>query len=272
MSYGDTCACFLRTSTLVYHFLCSSISFLFATNLILSFKACSVSELSSLHDGENGFRQTYRTVQKKALPAIPDHDPEPDPQRYRGSHSPESQRYRDKPPSPLHYRKDPEPETHRYQKEAFPPRRYSDEPPSQSHRLGRNQQQQSRSEEDSHHRCRLSVHKGTNNPTISLSLDLVFWFPGGTLAPSICRGRGTTQQKKQARRMRWRSLLLLARGEANGPRRGRKGKETMSWSFWNSADILPTAKAHLNITTAMNMNLETTVKTCPEKIGKTGTT
>lgn len=33
-----------------------------------------MSELSSLHDAETDFRQTYRQVQKKALPAIPDLD------------------------------------------------------------------------------------------------------------------------------------------------------------------------------------------------------
>lgn len=38
------------------------------------FAACSMSELSSLHDAETDFRQTYRQVQKKALPAIPDLD------------------------------------------------------------------------------------------------------------------------------------------------------------------------------------------------------
>uniref|UniRef100_A0A667X493 Ig-like domain-containing protein n=1 Tax=Myripristis murdjan TaxID=586833 RepID=A0A667X493_9TELE len=51
--------------------------------------ACSLSELSSLHDGDTGFRQTYRNVQKKALPAIPDHDPQAEPQRYRDNRSPE---------------------------------------------------------------------------------------------------------------------------------------------------------------------------------------
>lgn len=34
--------------------------------------AGSVSELSSLHDGDVDFRQTYRQVQKKALPPIRD--------------------------------------------------------------------------------------------------------------------------------------------------------------------------------------------------------
>jgi hypothetical protein len=37
--------------------------------------ASSLSELSSLHEGEAGFRQTYRDIQKNALPAIPDRDP-----------------------------------------------------------------------------------------------------------------------------------------------------------------------------------------------------
>uniref|UniRef100_A0A8C9V1S4 Immunoglobulin-like domain containing receptor 2 n=1 Tax=Scleropages formosus TaxID=113540 RepID=A0A8C9V1S4_SCLFO len=39
--------------------------------------ACSVSELSSLHDGEPPFRQTYRQVQKAALPPIADNLDEP---------------------------------------------------------------------------------------------------------------------------------------------------------------------------------------------------
>ncbi|XP_056592262.1 immunoglobulin-like domain-containing receptor 2 isoform X4 [Triplophysa dalaica] len=39
---------------------------------------CGLSELSSLHDVETDFRQTYRQVQKKALPAIPDLDDVPD--------------------------------------------------------------------------------------------------------------------------------------------------------------------------------------------------
>ncbi|XP_029000314.1 immunoglobulin-like domain-containing receptor 2 isoform X2 [Betta splendens] len=119
-----------------------------------SHQSCSVSELSSLHEGENGFRQTYRNVQKKALPAIPDHNPQPEPQPYCGSHSPEPQCYRNNPPSPLHCRNDPESESHRYQEKPFPPRRYSEDPPSssQSHRPSRTQQQQIHSEEDNHHR------------------------------------------------------------------------------------------------------------------------
>ncbi|XP_050975272.1 immunoglobulin-like domain-containing receptor 2 isoform X7 [Labeo rohita] len=39
--------------------------------------AGSLSELSSLHDGEVDFRQTYRQVQRKALPPINDHMDEP---------------------------------------------------------------------------------------------------------------------------------------------------------------------------------------------------
>uniref|UniRef100_A0A3Q0R092 Ig-like domain-containing protein n=1 Tax=Amphilophus citrinellus TaxID=61819 RepID=A0A3Q0R092_AMPCI len=55
---------------------------------------CALSELSSLHEGETGFRQTYRNVQKKALPAIPDHNTQPEPQRYRENRSPEPGRNR----------------------------------------------------------------------------------------------------------------------------------------------------------------------------------
>lgn len=42
------------------------------------FTACGLSEMSSLHDVETDFRQNYRQVQKKALPAIPDLDDVPD--------------------------------------------------------------------------------------------------------------------------------------------------------------------------------------------------
>ncbi|XP_056236883.1 immunoglobulin-like domain-containing receptor 2 isoform X3 [Seriola aureovittata] len=116
--------------------------------------ACSLSELSSLHEGETGFRQTYRNVQKKALPAIPDHDPQPEPQRYRDNRSPEPQRYRDSPSSPQHHRDDPDSDPRRCRDDPPPQRRYSDDPPSssQSRRLGRNQQQQNHSEEDNHNR------------------------------------------------------------------------------------------------------------------------
>ncbi|XP_070764809.1 immunoglobulin-like domain-containing receptor 2 [Enoplosus armatus] len=120
----------------------------------ISHQSCSLSELSSLHEGDNGFRQTYRNVQKKALPAIPDHDPQPEPQRYRDNRSPEPQRYRDNPPSPQRYRDEPDSEPRRCQDESLPPRRYSDDPPSssQSRRLGRNQRQQNHSEEENHNR------------------------------------------------------------------------------------------------------------------------
>ncbi|XP_047437572.1 immunoglobulin-like domain-containing receptor 2 isoform X4 [Mugil cephalus] len=113
--------------------------------------ACSLSELSSLHEGETGFRQTYRNVQKKALPAIPDHDAQPEPQRYRDNRSPEPQRYRDDHPSPRRYCDDPDSEARRCQEESLPARRYSDDPPSsssQSRRHIRNQQQPNHSEED----------------------------------------------------------------------------------------------------------------------------
>ncbi|XP_076587290.1 immunoglobulin-like domain-containing receptor 2 isoform X1 [Chaetodon auriga] len=119
-----------------------------------SHQSCSLSELSSLHEGDTGFRQTFRNVQKKALPAIPDHDPQPEPQRYRDVRSPEPQRYRDKPPSPQRYCDDPDSEPRRCQDEPLPPRRYSDDPPSssQSRRPGRNQRQQNHSEEENHSR------------------------------------------------------------------------------------------------------------------------
>ncbi|XP_047437570.1 immunoglobulin-like domain-containing receptor 2 isoform X2 [Mugil cephalus] len=117
----------------------------------ISHQSCSLSELSSLHEGETGFRQTYRNVQKKALPAIPDHDAQPEPQRYRDNRSPEPQRYRDDHPSPRRYCDDPDSEARRCQEESLPARRYSDDPPSsssQSRRHIRNQQQPNHSEED----------------------------------------------------------------------------------------------------------------------------
>ncbi|KAA8595863.1 hypothetical protein FQN60_011154, partial [Etheostoma spectabile] len=120
----------------------------------ISHQSCSLSELSSLHDGEANFRQTYRNVQRKALPAIPDHDPQPEPQRYRDNRSPEPQRYRDDPPSPQRYHDDRDSEPRRCQDEPLPPRRYSDDPPfsSQLRRPGRNQRQQNHSEEDNQKR------------------------------------------------------------------------------------------------------------------------
>ncbi|KAF3832832.1 hypothetical protein F7725_026497 [Dissostichus mawsoni] len=119
----------------------------------ISPQSCGLSELSSLHEGDSGFRQTYRNVQKKALPAIPDHDPQPEPQRYRDNRSPEPQRYRDNPSSPQRHRDDPDAEPRRCQEESLPPRRYSDDPPpSQSRRPGRHQRQQDHSEGDHHNR------------------------------------------------------------------------------------------------------------------------
>lgn len=133
--------------------------------------ACSLSELSSLHEGETSFRQTYRNVQKKALPAIPD-DPQPEPQRHCDNRSPEPRRYRDTPPSPQRFRDDRDLEPRRYQEETrrcqeepLPQRRYSDDPPpsSQSRRVNRNQRQQNHSEEESHHRERYSVKKSVGS-------------------------------------------------------------------------------------------------------------
>ncbi|XP_017294183.1 immunoglobulin-like domain-containing receptor 2 isoform X3 [Kryptolebias marmoratus] len=120
----------------------------------ISQKSCSPSELSSLHDGENGFRQTYRTVQKKALPAIPDQDSRPEPQSFRENRSPELQRHRNNPSSPHRYRHDPDSDPRDLQDEPLLPRRHSDDPPSssQSHRTGRHQRQQNSEEEDKHSR------------------------------------------------------------------------------------------------------------------------
>ncbi|KAM6979919.1 immunoglobulin-like domain-containing receptor 2, partial [Aplochiton taeniatus] len=101
-------------------------------------ETCSVSELSSLHEVDSGFRQSYRQVQKKALPAIPDLQPEP--QRHRDNAEP--QRYRaDPPPSPRRYRDDPP-----------SPRRFSDDLPasssSQTRRSNRYQHRRNLSQDD----------------------------------------------------------------------------------------------------------------------------
>ncbi|KAM9826095.1 uncharacterized protein ACBT44_006479 isoform 6-T6 [Syngnathus typhle] len=144
-----------------------------------SHQPCDMSELSSLHEGETAFRQTFRNVQKKALPPIPDHDPQPEPKRYRDNRSPEPQRCRDNPPSsPQRYREDsnrsPEPQRfrddpplspQRYREEpesnhrqcaedSSLPRRYSDDPPSasQSRRHIRDARQQNHSEETRYNR------------------------------------------------------------------------------------------------------------------------
>lgn len=139
---------------LLIHFL-AGVTYLI-NSLILLYLACALSELSSLHEGESGFRQTYRNIQKNALPAIPDHDTQPEPQRYRENRSPEPQSYRDNPPSPHHYHDDPDPEPRHVRDEPLPPRRYSDDPPSssQSRRPGRNQRQQNHNNEENHNRWR----------------------------------------------------------------------------------------------------------------------
>lgn len=46
-------------------------------NDVIVSAAGSLSELSSLHDADVDFRQTYRQIQRKALPPISDHDDEP---------------------------------------------------------------------------------------------------------------------------------------------------------------------------------------------------
>uniref|UniRef100_A0A3P9Q523 Immunoglobulin-like domain-containing receptor 2 n=1 Tax=Poecilia reticulata TaxID=8081 RepID=A0A3P9Q523_POERE len=51
--------------------------------------ACNQSELSSLHEGDTNFHQTFRNVQKKALPAIPDQDSGPEPHGYHENRSPD---------------------------------------------------------------------------------------------------------------------------------------------------------------------------------------
>ncbi|XP_043955244.1 immunoglobulin-like domain-containing receptor 2 isoform X2 [Gambusia affinis] len=112
------------------------------------------SELSSLHEGDTNFHQTFRNVQKKALPAIPDQDSSPEPYGYRKSRSPDLQRHRKNPSSPHRYRHDPDSDHLDSQDEPLLPRRYSDDPPSssQSHRITRSQRQQNSSDEDKHDR------------------------------------------------------------------------------------------------------------------------
>ncbi|KAM4597372.1 immunoglobulin-like domain-containing receptor 2 isoform 2-T2 [Fundulus diaphanus] len=117
-------------------------------------QSCSQSELSSLHEGDTNFRQTYRNVQKKALPAIPDQDSCLEPHGYRENRSPEPQRHRNNLSSPHRYRRNPDSDQHDSQDEPLLPRRHSDDPPpsSQSHRIGRSQRQQNSSDEDKHDR------------------------------------------------------------------------------------------------------------------------
>lgn len=117
-------------------------------------QSCSQSELSSLHEGDTNFRQTYRNVQKKALPAIPDQDSCPESHSYHESRSPDPQHHRKNPSSPHRYRHDPHSDHHDSQDEPLLPRRYSDDPPAlaQSHRIGRKQRQQNSSDEEKHDR------------------------------------------------------------------------------------------------------------------------
>ncbi|XP_075904494.1 immunoglobulin-like domain-containing receptor 2 isoform X2 [Nelusetta ayraudi] len=136
-----------------------------------SHKSCSMSELSSLHEGEAGFRQTYRNVQKKALPALPaipdDGQPEPqrfsdhcgpEPQRCRDTRSPEPQRYSESPRSPKQYRDERDSEPRHCQDETPPPRRrHSDDPPppsssSQARRHNRTLRLHSEGDEETHNR------------------------------------------------------------------------------------------------------------------------
>ncbi|XP_019742536.1 immunoglobulin-like domain-containing receptor 2 isoform X2 [Hippocampus comes] len=120
-----------------------------------SHQSCGMSELSSLHEGENGFRQTFRKVQKKALPPIVDHDPQPEPRRYQDNRSPEPRRFCDNTPSsPQRYREVLESEPRRCAEDSLLPRRYSDDPPSssQSRRHVRDARQQNHSEENHHNR------------------------------------------------------------------------------------------------------------------------
>uniref|UniRef100_A0A3P9JME2 Immunoglobulin domain-containing protein n=1 Tax=Oryzias latipes TaxID=8090 RepID=A0A3P9JME2_ORYLA len=117
-------------------------------------QSSSHSELSSLHEGETAFRQNYQTVQQKALPTIPDHDPQPEPQRSCETHSPEPHRHHNKHSSPHRYRHDLTSEPHDCQDEALLSRRCSDEPPSfsRSNRTGRNQWQHGPEEEEKYNR------------------------------------------------------------------------------------------------------------------------
>ncbi|XP_057705151.1 immunoglobulin-like domain-containing receptor 2 isoform X2 [Corythoichthys intestinalis] len=102
-----------------------------------SHQSCAMSELSSLHEGEPAFRQTFRNVQKKALPPIPDDHPQPEPRRYRENLSPEPQRFRDNgPSSPQRYREDADSEPRRCVEEPHKPRRYSDDAPPSSQSRG----------------------------------------------------------------------------------------------------------------------------------------
>ncbi|XP_072321314.1 uncharacterized protein [Eucyclogobius newberryi] len=118
-----------------------------------SHHSSSASELSSLHEGENNFRKTFRNVQKKALPAIIDVDlkPEPELQRPHGN-LPSPQRYHDNPTSPRRHHDNPQSPPRRRDSPSSPqrdqnklsspqhyrhrlpsPQRYRDNPPSSEH-------------------------------------------------------------------------------------------------------------------------------------------
>ncbi|XP_034050424.1 immunoglobulin-like domain-containing receptor 2 isoform X2 [Thalassophryne amazonica] len=120
----------------------------------ISQQSCNQSELSSLHEGENGFRQTYRNIQKKALPAIPDHDPDAKPQRNHDNRSQESQRYHDNPPSVAHCHNEPDSGHRQCRAEPHHARHYTVDPPSssQSHKRSHSDRQRSYRQEEDHSR------------------------------------------------------------------------------------------------------------------------
>ncbi|XP_041644180.1 immunoglobulin-like domain-containing receptor 2 isoform X1 [Cheilinus undulatus] len=175
----------------------------------ISHQSCNMSELSSLHEGETGFRQTFRNVQKKALPAIPDHDPEPEPQHFRDDRNPEPQRYRGDPPSPRRYLDDPDAEPRRCQEEPLPPRRYSDDPPSSSQlqRVGRSQRQRTHSDDENHKRWNPRsehLHRKTyRTEGRTGSLDELEEF-----AASYKQRGGRGQEKREEERDRYEMELL----------------------------------------------------------------
>ncbi|XP_053721462.1 immunoglobulin-like domain-containing receptor 2 isoform X2 [Synchiropus splendidus] len=115
-----------------------------------SHQSCSQSELSSLHEGETGFRQTFRTVQKQALPPIVDQEPEPT--AHCENRNPELQRHVGNPPSPQRYRDKAESDPRHYQEEPLSPRRYSDDPPASSPSRRRCHPQRQPNHREEHHR------------------------------------------------------------------------------------------------------------------------
>ncbi|CAL9701497.1 unnamed protein product [Knipowitschia caucasica] len=134
-----------------------------------SLHSSSASELSSLHEGKNNFRKTFRNVQKKALPAILDVDsrlePEqqrphgnpPSPQRYQDD-TPSLTRHRDSPAAPLspqHYRHRPPSPQRYHNNHQNPPslERHRDSPAS-SHRFHDNPPRRYQNRPPSPQRCR----------------------------------------------------------------------------------------------------------------------